>query len=93
MGDERAAQAADPLPVGDELLELVLGLVDASLHRAGVELLELDLDLLERLEIPSNDPVEQIREELGAVDPPVSPEPSARSRKLVEHRHVGDRAR
>ena len=81
MGDERASELPDLLTERHELGERLLGVLEPALHRPRVELLERDLDLLERVEVALEHPVEQAGDELQAVQTPRLP---ASSRTLAE---------
>ena len=62
MRDERSPEPADLAPEVDELAQRLLGVLDLPLHREGVDPLQLLLDLLERVEVALEHPVEEERE-------------------------------
>ena len=80
--DERAAQAADLLPQLDEPAELVLRALELPCHRPGVELLERELDRLERVQVGRRAPTRAGRRGTrGRRAGRPRPHPLARSRK------------
>jgi hypothetical protein len=64
MRGERAAQAADLVAHVDEPTEDFRAAVDVARHGVHLDLLQHDLDVLERLEVALEDPLEEVRKEL-----------------------------
>ncbi len=71
MRRERTSQPTDLAPHLDEPAEhLVLALDVAGSHRRRVDVLEHELDVLERVEVALEHPLEQVGKQLEPVEPP-----------------------
>ena len=73
MRDERAAEASDFPPHLDEAREHLVTDRRLARHRLGVDLLEVLLERLERVEVARQRPLEKVRQEAEAVEHPDRP--------------------